>query len=307
MASDSIDWQSRAIWNRFSVLAVAIAISACGVSEDVSRAAQSSANCVPLPEGQYTFQNGVFVPNGSNVPTFSAGDDDPSELPADTSATTSTAGDTWTTSITETFAGLGYDWLGVNVRGRNVVLTGTAPSSVIKEAAFVAGRSVVLENALPDQTIDLVVDAISIEDGASGVGLAVLGLQEEPSLEACRAAFRTTIAIEDVEFRTGSAVIQPESSRLLDAIAAVANTCGEFEVEIGGHTNNIGEDLENLRLSQRRAEAVLSELTERGTSEDRLMAVGYGETLPLDQSGSREANAINQRTEFTVRRRPQQR
>ncbi|MEO0881776.1 MAG: OmpA family protein [Pseudomonadota bacterium] len=296
---------------RFGALISALAVSACGLSEDVTRATRSSTNCVPLPEGQYTFQNGVFTPDRNIItalpaPVLEASPPDVT-VAASPDVSEDAGASEWADAIAADFSEMGYDWLGLTIRGRSAILTGVASDAAIKEAAFIAGRSSILRAASVDEPIDIVIDAIAVEGGETGVGAALLALSETPSLDACQAAFMATLDVQDVEFRTGSAVIQPESYRLLDGLAGVSALCRAYEIEIGAHTHNIGEDLENMRLSQRRAEAVASALSERGTPDGILSAVGYGETRPLDESGTREANARNQRVEFSVRRSPRPR
>ncbi|MEQ1588163.1 MAG: OmpA family protein, partial [Cyclobacteriaceae bacterium] len=74
-----------------------------------------------------------------------------------------------------------------------------------------------------------------------------------------------------------------------------------MQVEIGGHTDDVGSDSSNKKLSQQRADAVKAYLTSNGVSGRRIKSIGYGEERPLvsndDESGGRE---INRRVEFKV-------
>ncbi len=71
-------------------------------------------------------------------------------------------------------------------------------------------------------------------------------------------------------------------------------------VEIGGHTDSQGSDTYNLRLSESRANAVRNYLIQRGVEATRLIAKGYGESMPIAPNTTREGRAKNRRVEFKV-------
>ena len=66
-----------------------------------------------------------------------------------------------------------------------------------------------------------------------------------------------------IQFATGAATIAPASQPIIDAIAAALRQCPDVAIEIGGHTNSMGSDAGNQRLSQARADAVLAALRAR--------------------------------------------
>ena len=78
------------------------------------------------------------------------------------------------------------------------------------------------------------------------------------------------------------------------------NTHTEFQVNIEGHTDNIGQSKENLDLSRRRAEVVAKFLANKGISIDRLYSRGFGQGKPKASNDTPEGRALNRRTEFTV-------
>ena len=107
--------------------------------------------------------------------------------------------------------------------------------------------------------------------------------------------------LDKVFFETGEAVIKPESFDLLRQVALVLRTNDDItKVEVGGHTDDRGNDQKNLELSQRRADAVRQWLVDYGIEAERLVAVGYGETTPLEQGRSADARAANRRVEFKI-------
>ena len=74
-------------------------------------------------------------------------------------------------------------------------------------------------------------------------------------------------------------------------------------IEIRGHTdslNSTGDPNYNLKLSQRRADAVKQALVRKGISADRIQTIGYGEKQPIADNKNEEGRALNRRTEFKV-------
>ncbi|MCA9545006.1 MAG: OmpA family protein, partial [Myxococcales bacterium] len=107
-------------------------------------------------------------------------------------------------------------------------------------------------------------------------------------------------SIEGIFFETGSAELKAESNKILDEAAEVMNKFGDLKLEIDGHTDDVGKDDANLKLSQDRADAVKQALTERGVKADRMKATGFGETKPAMKGTSKKARAKNRRIEFKI-------
>jgi len=73
------------------------------------------------------------------------------------------------------------------------------------------------------------------------------------------------------------------------------------KVRVEGHTDSQGKDAANLDLSQRRANSVRKRLIEKeGIAPERLEAVGYGETKPVDNNKTAKGRENNRRVEFTI-------
>jgi len=124
-------------------------------------------------------------------------------------------------------------------------------------------------------------------------------LTVEIPLEAhkARVTGETVDIDERIPFEINKATLTPDSTRVLDDIAAVllANP-SILLLEVQGHTDDQGGAAFNLDLSQRRAQAVVDALEAAGVPEERLVAVGYGLLRPLD----REDRARNRRVEFSI-------
>jgi outer membrane protein OmpA-like peptidoglycan-associated protein len=107
---------------------------------------------------------------------------------------------------------------------------------------------------------------------------------------------------KQIKFATGSArIIGVESERVLDEVAlALADNRNLKKLRIEGHTDSVGDDGYNLKLSQNRANAVMSALLKRKTDPGRLEAVGFGETRPIGTNSTAAGRAENRRTEFNI-------
>lgn len=108
--------------------------------------------------------------------------------------------------------------------------------------------------------------------------------------------------LDKVYFRTNRATIQPRSFGLLDNVAQVLNNHPEIErVRVEGHTDARGDHDYNVRLSQQRAEAVVTYLVEHGVTRSRLAARGFGPDRPIvADATSQEDHARNRRVEFVI-------
>lgn len=109
------------------------------------------------------------------------------------------------------------------------------------------------------------------------------------------------LVLKEIYFEYDSAVIKAESHAILGTIAATINLNPDITlIEVQGHTDERGSESYNLKLSQARAEAVVSHLASQGVAGGRLRARGYGESVPLDRRNNQEAWAKNRRVEFVI-------
>jgi outer membrane protein OmpA-like peptidoglycan-associated protein len=106
--------------------------------------------------------------------------------------------------------------------------------------------------------------------------------------------------LEKVYFATNKDKILAKSFAVLDEVAAVILLKKEIKVRVEGHTDDKGKDKKNMKLSQRRAESVKEYLVEKGVEEDRLIAEGKGETMPIADNKTNAGRAENRRVEFHI-------
>lgn len=129
------------------------------------------------------------------------------------------------------------------------------------------------------------------------------GLPKAGALDSarCQAALTAVLALETIEFRSGSATIHRASAAALDRIAHFLNRCPAVTAEVGGHTDNVGAEEANVELSRRRAQAVADYLEREGVGAGRLTAVGYGASRPLASNDDEEGRAQNRRIEIVIK------
>ncbi|MEO6021960.1 MAG: OmpA family protein [Burkholderiales bacterium] len=105
---------------------------------------------------------------------------------------------------------------------------------------------------------------------------------------------------KSIEFNTSSSHLSNDSAKLLDAIVAILKSDPNAKVEISGHTDGHGKEDKNVRLSQRRAEAIKKYLLSKGIKEARLSAMGYGSSRPIADDSTFDGQRRNRRIEFLV-------
>lgn len=127
----------------------------------------------------------------------------------------------------------------------------------------------------------------------------------DPRKNGCPTLVRVTdaqiIILRKIHFEFNKARIMADSSELLGQVAQVLTEHPEIKrVFIEGHTDDKGGADFNLRLSQRRAEAVRTWLVEHGISLDRLEARGFGKARPVTTNATEEGRERNRRVEFHI-------
>jgi len=109
-----------------------------------------------------------------------------------------------------------------------------------------------------------------------------------------------SIVLRNIFFDYNKATIRDESTAELDRLEKVLVENPTIKVEISGHTDNVGGDDYNLKLSEERAQSVVNHLMSKGIESSRMIAKGYGETSPLATNDTPEGRQENRRTEFKI-------
>jgi len=109
------------------------------------------------------------------------------------------------------------------------------------------------------------------------------------------------IVLKGIYFDFNSAVIKPTSYPVLDDAAKVLKAKPQMKVEISGHTDSIGSDSYNQKLSYQRANSVRDYLIRyHNVDPSRLIAVGYGESQPIADNRTKSGRDLNRRIEFKI-------
>jgi len=161
------------------------------------------------------------------------------------------------------------------------------------------------KDTIPDEkdrcpTLAEVVNGLKDEDGCPDAlesdERCKNGCPDMAKIEKCQIKIS-----EPIYFDYDSAVVKEESFPVLDAVAQLIVSHPELGViRIEGHTDNVGDEEYNHKLSQERVLSVGEYLVLKGVPSERLVGVGYGETRPLTSNDTEEGRRINRRVEFHI-------
>lgn len=107
-------------------------------------------------------------------------------------------------------------------------------------------------------------------------------------------------AMQGIQFETGKANIKKASYPLLNQIAQTFIDNPEYQVEVQGHTDNVGDSKSNQVLSEHRAASVKDYLVKAGVEQSRLTSKGYGDTKPIESNATANGRRLNRRVEFVI-------
>lgn len=108
------------------------------------------------------------------------------------------------------------------------------------------------------------------------------------------------VRLNNIFFETAKSELKSESFPELDRVVKYMIDNPSMEIEMAGHTDNVGADAANSTLSNDRANAVKTYITSKGITENRIVAKGYGESKPIASNDSDEGRQQNRRVEFTI-------
>lgn len=117
---------------------------------------------------------------------------------------------------------------------------------------------------------------------------------EEEEQEILQAAF------DNLEFESGKSVIRSSSYESLDSLASLLTRKPDWKLRIAGHTDNVGSESTNMRLSKNRSNAVRDYLVNRSVNADRFIVEWYGESKPIYPNNTASGRQKNRRVEMEV-------
>ncbi|GFD76828.1 hypothetical protein KUL113_62480 [Tenacibaculum sp. KUL113] len=101
-----------------------------------------------------------------------------------------------------------------------------------------------------------------------------------------------------INFDTGKSRIKADSYEIVSEISKMLKTNPNLKISIEGHTDNVGNEDFNMKLSKNRAKSVLMSLVDEGIEESRLESKGFGHTKPIGNNATEEGKAQNRRVEL---------
>jgi outer membrane protein OmpA-like peptidoglycan-associated protein len=106
--------------------------------------------------------------------------------------------------------------------------------------------------------------------------------------------------LEGVLFNTGKATLKSQSYAKLAPLLEYLTMKKSVEIELSGHTDNVGDDDANQKLSEARANTVRKYLVKKGIAGNRITAIGYGEAHPIANNDGAAGRKKNRRTEVRI-------
>jgi OOP family OmpA-OmpF porin len=119
----------------------------------------------------------------------------------------------------------------------------------------------------------------------------------EPKMsdEACRLF---SGSLSDVNFKPNSTELSSNAKLILHGVVGILNDYPDLTFEVRAHTDSVGSDAVNQKLSDNRAISVRQFLIDSGVDAARLTAKGYGEKFPVGDNKTKEGRAKNRRVEL---------
>ncbi len=108
------------------------------------------------------------------------------------------------------------------------------------------------------------------------------------------------LTLKNIFFETASAEILPPSEPELTKVLELMRKNPNMRVRVNGHTDNVGSEADNLKLSQNRANSVKQYLVGEGIDASRITTIGFGESKPIDSNATETGRANNRRTEIEI-------
>lgn len=109
-----------------------------------------------------------------------------------------------------------------------------------------------------------------------------------------------SIILKNINFNQNESVLLPSSFKELDSLSSYLKQNPKLRVEISGHTDNSGTEVENLKLSEERAKTIANYISKKGIPIGRITYKGYGSSKPLKPNDNAKNKSFNRRVEFII-------
>jgi len=108
------------------------------------------------------------------------------------------------------------------------------------------------------------------------------------------------LAVRNVNFESGKAVLTISSYEVLDKILGIMVKYPEYKLSISGYTDNVGKDATNQKLSFERAKSCMNYIVSKGGSQNKIAAKGFGKLNPVASNVNADGRSLNRRVEFKL-------
>jgi outer membrane protein OmpA-like peptidoglycan-associated protein len=190
-----------------------------------------------------------------------------------------------------------------------IMMPGCAANNKVKGGAIGAGAGGVIGAIIGNQTGNKTTGAI-IGAAVGGTAGVLIGRNMDKQAEELkkvqgakgeRVGEGIQLTMESgILFQTNQSALQAQAKQNIQKIAEVLKKYPDTDIVVAGHTDSVGAEDYNQKLSERRAQAVSDYLASLGVSAARMKTVGYGETQPVADNSTTEGKAANRRVEIAV-------
>jgi outer membrane protein OmpA-like peptidoglycan-associated protein len=217
----------------------------------------------------------------------------------------------------------GLEQAGLKYANGAFVLMGTASSEELKTATFTKVQQLLGGMTIDNQLTVKAAEPAPVAAAEPATAPAAPATTEEPApattstastepapvpltaeQQSCQDKINSIMTGKEILFETNKAAIKSGSFSLLNNIAQIGIECkavlADKTIRIGGHTDNVGADDYNQKLSQERADAVKDYLGKQGLDTGSLQSVGYGELQPIASNDTEAGRAQNRRISFDI-------
>lgn len=192
------------------------------------------------------------------------------------------------------------DFNKVALKGEQVLFVNQTSKKIVKGISNEKGE---FKISLPVGKYDIELKSVGAAQDYSTLEIPKIGenqTYQEMSMQIMISAPKS-FTLDNLNFPSGQATILKSSYSELTELVKYLKLKPKTRIEIAGHTDSDGEEVDNLSLSQKRADAVKKYLVSKGINTSRLISKGYGETSPIADNSTANGKAKNRRTEVIIR------
>ena len=197
-----------------------------------------------------------------------------------------------------------------NASTQNALAAQNANNKNINDKNALAMQNANAQSELATQNANLKHKVDNMEENAKNTNLTTENSALQLKLQKMEADIRqlekqkegkVNVSFDNIEFRTASNELTPTSTQILDQIASILiNNAYWNKLRVIGHTDSVGSNAYNQRLSESRALAVKDYLLFKGIQSKNMLAVGMGEEQPTESNATAQGRQSNRRVEFEV-------